>query len=151
MDLLFKILWIILAVLALITIYIIARKFARIMNSKNLMQRDIEMYKINYSEQETLSHLDFIIEECLDYYVAMHLTPKQLYYINNATETEIVNKLGEIIPARISPTLYSKLSLIYDSNQIASVIGEKIYSKVLEYVIQFNVQDENRQKNIKTE
>lgn len=144
MELLFKILWIILAVFTLITIYVIARKFARIMNSKNLMQRDIEMYKINYSEQDTLAHLNFIIEECLDYYIAMYLTPKQLYYINNSTEKEIVDKLGEMVPARISPTLYSKLSLIYDSSQIASVIGEKIYTKVLEYVIQFNVQNESK-------
>lgn len=147
MELVFKIIYIILVVIALAVIYSIARKFAKIMNSKNLMERDIEMYKINYSEVAILSHLDFIITECLDYYIAMELTPKNLYYINNAAETEIVNKLGEIVPSRISPTLYSQLSLVYDSSQIASVIGEKIYTKVLEYVIEFNVQNENREKN----
>ena len=150
MELLFKTIYVILAVATLILAYIIARKFARVMNSKNLMERDIEMYKIKYSEQDILTHLDFIITECLDYYIAMTFTPKNLYYINNNTETEIINKLGEIVPARISPTLYSQLSLIYDANQIASVIGEKIYTKVLEYVIQFNVQNEHKnEKNNK--
>lgn len=149
MELLFKIIYIILALLTLFTIYVISRRFARIINSKVLYDRDIEMYKLKFSEQEILSHLDFIIEECLDYYIAMHITPKQLYYINNSTETEIVNSLGQIVPDRISPTLYSQLSLIYDTNQIGTVIGEKIYTKVLEYVIQFNIQNEHMNKNKK--
>lgn len=146
MELIFKISYIILIMYALSLTYIIARKFAKIMNSKNLMLRDIEMYKINYSEQDIMNHLNFIIEECLDYYIAMILTPKQVYYINTTTEKEIISNLGEIVPKRISPTLYSKLSLIYDPNQIASVIGEKIYTKVLEYVIQFNVQNDRIDK-----
>lgn len=146
MDLAFRIIYIILIISTLITANQIAKKFARIMNSRNLMERDIEMYKMKYSEQDILSHLEFIIDECLEYYVAINLAPKSLYYINNTTETEIVNKLGEIVPSRISPTLYSQLSLIYDSSQIASVIGEKIYLKVLGYVIEFNVQNEAKNK-----
>lgn len=146
MELVFKIIYIVLIVATLITVYSIARKFAKIINSKNLMMRDIEMYKIKYSEQDILFHLDFIISECLEYYVTMYITPKNLYYINNNTETEIVNKLSEMVPSRISPTLYSQLSLIYDSNQIASVVGEKIYLKVLEYVIEFNVQNDHKNK-----
>ena len=146
MNLIIEILWIILAAAGLYIINASTKRFTKVINSKNLMQRDMEMYKIKFSEQDILSHLDFIIEECLDFYIAMELTPKNLYYINNSLETEITNKLGEIIPSRISPTLYSQLSLIYDSNQIANVIGEKIYTKVLEYVIQFNVQNERNPK-----
>lgn len=138
-DLIFKIIYIVLAVSTLITLYTIARKFARIMNCKILFERDIQMYKLQFSEQDILKHLDFIIEEFLDYYVVMNITPKQIYYINNSMETEMVNVLGEVIPTRISPALYSKLSLIYDNNQIGTIIGEKIYTKVLEYVIEFNV------------
>lgn len=145
-ELLFKIIYVILILAALIIIWTSTRLIANIMNSKNLMYRDIEMYKIKFSEQEILSHLNYIITECLEYYIAMTLTPKQLYYINNSTETEIINKLGEIVPTRISPTLYSQLSLIYDSGQVATVIGEKIYLKVLEYVIEFNVANEHKNK-----
>lgn len=144
MDILFKFLYIILGVAALGMIYIITRKFAKIINAKILFNRDIEMYKLKFSEQEILAHLDFIIEECLDYYIAMKFTPKQLYYINNTLETEIIESLAEIVPNRISSTLYSQLSLIYNTDQIGSVIGEKIYTKVLEYVIQFNVQNESK-------
>jgi len=144
MNKIFEIIWIIIAIIALYTVYIISKKFANVLNSRNLMHRDIEMYKIKFSEQDILAHLNFIIDECLDYYVAINLTPKQLYYINNTIENEITTALGELVPARISPTLYSQLSLIYDSNQIAAVIGEKIYTKVLEYVIQFNVQNDHK-------
>ena len=146
MELVFKIIYIILIIAVLGVIYTTARKFARIANSKILFERDIEMYKLQFSEQEILTHLDFIIEEYLDYYIAMNITPKRLYYINNTIETEIVNALGEAVPTRISPALYSKLSLIYDSSQIGTVIGEKIYTKVLEYVIQFNVSNETKNK-----
>lgn len=146
MDLTFKIIYTILAIIALIMLYTIAKKITRIMNCKILYDRDIEMYKLKFSELEILSHLEFIIDECIDYYVAMKLTPKQLYYINSAMETEMTKELSEIIPERISPTLYSQLSLIYDANQIGSVIGEKIYTKVLEYVIAFNVSNEHKNK-----
>lgn len=146
-ETLFKIIYIVLAIAALVILYASVRLIIVALNSKNLMYRDIEMYKIKYSENEILYHLDFIITECLDYYIAINLTPKQLYYINNKIETEIITKLGEMVPSRISPTLYSQLSLIYDNDQIASVIGEKIYTKVLEYVIEFNVQNDNREKN----
>jgi hypothetical protein len=149
MDLTIKIIWIILAVLALYVIYTSVNKIVKVINSKNLLTRDIEMFKMKFSEVEILSHLDFIITECLDYYIAMTLTPKDLYYINSRVETEIINTLGEIVPARISPTLYSQLSLIYDPEQIPTVIGEKIYTKVLEYVIQFNVQNDSKVKKSK--
>lgn len=149
MELLIEFLWIILAAIMIYTIYISAKRFANTNNNRNLMWRDIEMYKIKFSEQEIISHLDFIIEECLDYYIAMVITPKNLYYINTSLETEITNTLGEIVSSRISPTLYSQLSLIYDESQIATVVGERIYTKVLEYVIQFNIQNENKSKNKK--
>ena len=141
MDLAIKIIWIILALLILYTVYVSVNKIVKVVNSKNLLMRDIEMFKMKFSEEEILNHLDFIITECLDYYVAMTLTPKGLYYINTQLETEITNNLGEIVSARISPTLYSQLTLIYDPSQISNVIGEKIYTKVLEYVVQFNVQN----------
>ena len=147
MELIFKIIYVILAVSTLIIVYLIAGRFARIMNTKILFNRDIEMNKLKFSELEILSHLDFIIEECLDYYIAINLTPKQLYYISNHIEKEIIDYLGEVVPSRISPTLYSQLSLVYDSSQIGTVIGEKIYTKVLEYVIRFNVQNDSQQKN----
>lgn len=148
-ELLFKVIYIVLFINALAIIYSSVKLIVDVINSRNLMQRDIEMYKIKFSEQDILHHLDFIIEECLDYYIAMYITPKQIYYISNAVETEIVTKLGETVQSRISPTLYSQLSLIYDSSQVGTVVGEKIYTKVLEYVIQFNVQNEHMRKNKK--
>ena len=151
MDTLFNTLWIILAAITLFVIYKIANRFARIMNSKNLMERDMEIYKIKYDETTILSHLDFIIQECFDYYVAMNVTPKQVYYINNNMEQDITNALAEMVELRISSTLYTQLSLIYDNSQIGKVIGEKIYTKVLEYVIEFNINYEHTQKNKKSE
>lgn len=150
MELIFKIIYIVLILTSLIFLYVIAKMFTEVAKIKVYMDRDIEMYKLKFSEQEILSHLDFIIEECLDYYIAMNITPKQLYYINNSTETEIVNALSSMVPERLSPTLYSQLSLIYNTDKIGTVIGEKIYTKVLAYVIEFNIQNDSiDKKNIK--
>lgn len=136
----------VLFLLLIITINISVNKIVKVINSKNLIHRDIEMYKIKYSEEEILLHLDFIIQDYIDYYVAIEFTPKQLNYINNKMEKEIMDKVTAIVSERISPTLYSQLSLIYDSSQIGKVIGEKIYIKVLEYVIQFNAVKEQIKK-----
>lgn len=149
MELIFKIIYIALILTSLIFLYVIAKMFTKVVRTKVYMDRDIEMYKLKFSEQEILSHLDFIIEECLDYYIAMNITPKQLYYINNSAETEIVNALSTMVPERLSPTLYSQLSLIYNTDKIGTIIGEKIYTKVLAYVIEFNIQNDNMEKNIK--
>ena len=144
MEIAFKIIYISLALITIITLSSIARKFANIIQTKNLINRDIEMYKMQYSEQDILSHLDYIIQECLDYYIAITLAPKRLNYISNSMEKEMLDKLSETVQARISPALYTKLSLVYNSDQIGIVIGEKIYTKVLEYIIQFNVENENK-------
>ena len=145
MEITFKIIYIILALIAVFVVYIISNRFVKVINAKNLIERDIEMYKIQYSEQDILTHLDYIIQECLDYYIAMTLAPKRLSYISSSMETEMLDKLGETVQSRISPTLYSKLSLIYSADQIGIIIGEKIYTKVLEYIIQFNVENENKE------
>ena len=145
MEIAFKIIYIILALIAVFVVYIISNRFVKVINAKNLIERDIEMYKIQYSEQDILTHLDYIIQECLDYYIAMTLAPKRLSYISSSMETEMLDKLGETVQSRISPTLYSKLSLIYSADQIGIIIGEKIYTKVLEYIIQFNVENENKE------
>lgn len=140
-ELVFKIIYVILSIIGLGIIYIIAKNITKAINNKNLILRDVEMYKIKYSEEEISAHLDFIINECFDFYIVMNLMPKNLDYINNNTEKEIIKHLSEIVPERISSTLYSQLSLIYNSNQVPKIIAEKIYSRVLEYVLNYNIQN----------
>lgn len=130
----------------LLTIHASIKLIVNAIRMKSTMQRDIEIYKIKYSEEEILKHLDFIITECFEYYIAMNITPKEIYYINSKMETEMLNKLAVIVSERISPTLYTQLSLIYDSSQLSTVIGEKIYARVLEYVLPFNVENEKMNK-----
>ena len=142
----FKIIYIILILLGLLTIHSCVKLVINSINTKTMVQRDIQIYSIKYSEEEILKHLDFIITECFDQYIAMNITPKEIYYITSKMETEMLDKLATIVSERISPTLYTQLSLIYDSSQLSSVIGEKIYAVVLAYVLPFNVENEKINK-----
>lgn len=140
-----EIIKLIISVLALFIMVVVCNRLTKIINSKYILQRDLEARSIKYSEDEILGHLNYIINEALNEYIIMNLKPKNVYYITNSMENEINTKLAEVIPLRISPTLYTQLQLIYDPDYIGLMIGTKIYMNVLEYVLTFNI--ENGQQN----
>lgn len=144
-----EIIKLVLTVILLFVLVTVFNRFIKVLNSKYILQRDMETRSIKYSEEEILGHLNYIIEEALDQYVIMNIKPKGIYYISNSMENELNEVLAESIPARISPTLYSQLQLIYNPEIIGTVIGEKIYMNVLSYVLNFNINNEQEQKNKK--
>ena len=139
-----QILWLAITLIAIIVFYVSVRSITRCINNKIFSTKEISMLSIKYDKDLIISHLDFIINEALDNYIAMNIVPKNTYYITNQMENDITDKLVDIVSNRIPPLLYSKLSLIYDPGSIGTVIGQRIYTAVLEYVISFNVQNENK-------
>lgn len=141
-----QILWLAITTIAIIIFYTSIKLIITCINNKILTERDIKIYNIKYNEEEILGHLDYIINESLENYIAINLVPKNIYYITNQMENDITNKLIDTISDKISPTLYSKLTLIYDPGVVGTIIGQRIYTAVLEYVISFNIQNENKGK-----
>ena len=93
--------------------------------------------------------MDYIINDTLDQYVIFQLQPKNVYYINNKIEEEIINYMTDHIPDKLSNTLMQQLRLVYNEEYVAEFIASRIYMAVLNYVIEYNVNNspEKNDKN----
>ena len=107
---------------------------------------------ITYKETEVLEHLQYIIQQCLDYYHLFYIiaAPKEIYTINSAIQEQIIAYLTEEVPARISPILHDQLALIYSESSLGKVIGEFIYMVVQDFSINFNTEMEKNLASQKT-
>lgn len=112
------------------------------------LQSDVVIRDTKYSEEEIIKHLDYVITEALDEYVMLNISPKNIYYINTKLENQIVEYLSEEIPTRISKTLITHLSFIYDNEYIGTFLGKHIYMLVLNYCLNFNINNSNEVSNI---
>lgn len=93
-----------------------------------------------YDEAKILTHLQYIIQQCLDYYHLFHIVaaPKEIYTINSTIQQDIIAYLTNEVPNRISPILHDQLAMIYNENTLGKVIGEYIYMVVQDFSISFN-------------
>lgn len=126
--------------------FIIASKIFIKKIKSNITNEPTHNYDADYSEDKILAHLDYIIKEALDEYVLLHIEPKQIYYITNVMENDIRKYVSDEIPKRISPTLIHQLKYIYSKDHIPAFLGTRIYMTVLNYVIEFNLQNYNVDK-----
>lgn len=99
---------------------------------------------VEYDEQEIIAHLDYIVTEAISTYILLNITSKQAYYINSKMEKEMIEKLQNDIPEQISATLLTKLCYIYSRDYVGKFIGQYIYMKITETIVDFNL---NNQKN----
>lgn len=106
------------------------------------LKSDIIIRDTSYNEETIINHLDYIINEALDEYVLLNITPKHIYYINSKIENEIMVYLSEEVPKRISKTLLTHLSFIYDNEYVGEFIGKHIYLILLNYVLTYNINNE---------
>lgn len=133
-----------------ILLYRALNKLVIVLKSKFEFDKDIKSLQINYDEDVILKHLDFVIDETVNDYFIYNIRPKNIYYINNALENEIVEYVSNAVAGKMSPTLQLELSLLYAKDYIGKAVGTRIYRKVLEYILVFNVDNEgNKNKKIK--
>lgn len=135
-DVFFSLRW--MWIIAIILIYKLGKRYLEINAQKISLNRD-ELVKSEYNEAAIIGHLDYIINEALDQYVIFQLQPKNIYYINSKIETEIIEFLTDKVPDRISFKLMQQLELIYNRNFIPEFIGSRIYMIVLNYVLDYNI------------
>ena len=109
----------------IIMLYDLAKKIINIYTRNIALKSDVIIRDTQYKEEDIIKHLDYIIKETLDEY--------------NKIETEIINYLLEEIPKRLSKTLLTHLSFIYNSDYVGEFIGRHIYMIVLEYVLDYNI------------
>lgn len=107
-----------------------------------IIKSDIVIRDTKYNEEEIISHLDYIIKEVLDEYNVLHIAPKQVFYINSKLEKEIINYVSDEVPKRLSNVLLTHLSFIYNKDYIGTFIGMRIYMTILDWVLEYNLQQE---------
>lgn len=140
-----KWLWIVVIIL----IYNLINKALNIFIKKISLESDIIIRDTQYKEDDIVNHLDYIIKEALDEYIILNIKPKEIYYINTKLENAIIEYLSEEIPRRLSKTLITHLSFIYNNEYIGEFIGKHIYIIVLDYVLQYNMESAPETKNNK--
>ena len=130
-----KWLWIVVIILVYRLVKISINEVVR----RTSIKSDITIRDTVYKEDDIIGHLDYIISEALDEYVLLNIKPKNVYYINTKLENKMIDYLSEEVPKRISKTLLTHLSFIYNSDYVGEFIGKHIYMVVLNYVLSYNI------------
>ena len=133
--------------LVVIFIYRLLRIVAVGWAERLTIESDKILRDTNYKEEEIINHLDYIIKEALDEYNLLQLVPKDIQYINTKMEQQILEYLSEEIPKRVSKTLLTHLSFIYDSDYLGDFLGKRIYMSVVNFRLNYNTSQPEAPKN----
>lgn len=135
----------VLIIAAMILVRDVCKKVTSYLKAKNGVAVDTMIRDTKYDEEEIIKHLDYIINEALSEYVVFNINPQNVFYINSKMENEIIEHLTEEIPKRLSHTLLTQLSFIYDDDYIGTFVGRHIYMMVVDFVISFNVEHDKKE------
>ena len=135
----------VLIIAAMILVRDVCKKVTSYLKAKNGVAVDTMIRDTKYDEEEIIKHLDYIINEALSEYVVFNINPQNVFYINSKMENEIIEHLTEEIPKRLSHTLVTQLSVIYDDDYIGTFVGRHIYMMVVDFVISFNVEHDKKE------
>ena len=135
----------VLIIAAMILVRDVCKKVTSYLKAKHGVVVDTMIRDTKYDEEEIIKHLDYIINEALSEYVVFNINPQNVFYINSKMENEIIEHLTEEIPKRLSHTLLTQLSFIYDDDYIGTFVGRHIYMMVVDFVISFNVEHDKKE------
>ena len=135
----------VLIIAAMILVRDVCKKVTSYLKAKNGVAVDTMIRDTKYDEEEIIKHLDYIINEALSEYVVFNINPQNVFYINSKMENEIIEHLTEEIPKRLSHTLLTQLSFIYDDDYIGTFVGRHIYMMVVDFVISFNIEHDKKE------
>lgn len=129
-----------LLILASITlVVVILYIFKKIKNLKK--QLNLKEYEINVSttiDDNTFGLLDKLISDCFLEYIVLNIEYKDIQYIDSELEQEISKAVAYTVLERLSPTLITKISLVYNVNNLADLVSKRVYLQVLNYSIEKN-------------
>lgn len=128
-----------LIMISMVLLTIVLYLFKSIQNLKK--QINLREYEINVSsliDDTTFGLLDKLISECFAEYVALNVEYKDISYIDANLENEITKAVSYNVSERLSPTLITKVSLVYNINNLSDLITKKVYLHVINYSIEKN-------------
>lgn len=124
----------------LLLLTIILYIFKKVQNLKK--QLNLKEYEINVSttiDDNTFGLLDKLISDCFLEYVVLNVEYKDIQYIDSELEKEITKAVSYMVIERLSPTLITKISLVYNVNNITDLVSKRVYLQVVNYSIEKNM------------
>ena len=106
-------------------------------NTKNKLAR-LKLLLETKVTDEDMSLLDKLIQETFEEYIILNEAYKNIDFINSDEEKRLCSELSKVVAARISEAMFEKMSLVYNKDQIPTVIGNKIYLTIMNYSINTN-------------
>lgn len=128
-----------LILICLLLLAIILYIFKKIQNLKK--QLNLKEYEINVSttvDDNTFNLLDKLISDCFLEYVVLNVEYKEVQYIDSGLEKEITRAVSYMVMERLSPTLITKISLVYNVNNLTDLVSKRVYLQVVNYSIEKN-------------
>lgn len=111
------------------------------MNKHKNNMENLTRYNINVAaniDRSIPGVLEYLIQDCFNDYKIKNLEYKIDEYITPEKEAKIRKDLAEIVTNRLSSATLDKLSLFYNIDSIASILADKIYIIVMDYVVDHN-------------
>lgn len=128
-----------LILICLLLLAIMLYIFKKVQNLKK--QLNLREYEINVSttvDDNTFNLLDKLISDCFLEYVVLNVEYKEVQYIDSALEKEITRAVSYMVMERLSPTLITKISLVYNVNNLTDLVSKRVYLQVVNYSIEKN-------------
>lgn len=111
------------------------------MNKHKNNMENLTRYNINVAaniDRSIPGILEYLIQDCFNDYKIKNLEYKTDEYITPEKEDKIRKDLAGIVTGRLSSATLDKLSLFYNIDSIASILADKIYIIVMDYVVDHN-------------
>lgn len=131
--------------ITLITIWRLVSRSLDIKYQTNKIETD-RLIKDTIIDNNAMDSLDILIKDTLDEYVILEIKPNDIYYINSAMEDKIREYMIDEVTKRISILLMKKLEYICNTEYIGTLIGKRVYFHVMDYVLEFNVNNKRPEK-----
>lgn len=111
-------------------------------NRKMTYDLQNERYNINVNatiDNNIIDFLDSFIEDVFNEYLILNVEFREdRDYINGEVENEMSKEIAYIVMSRMSPAFIDKVSLIYNRQELPTIISHKVHMFTMNYVIKKN-------------
>ena len=122
-------------ILFLVSLVVIANKFVNNKHEEFILTTDFSI---------AIKELDSLISDCIQEYMVMNGLANTTY-INDKLETQIRKETTNLVTAKLSNTLFKKLSYLYNEESVYTVIAARIYIIIMNFTIQTNEKARNNE------
>lgn len=108
-------------------------KFNRILKEKNMF------FNMNINK-DMMDIVDKFIEDSIMQYRLKYLTENDEIYLTSKKQEEMVRSVLRDVLENMSPSLYEKMTLVYNKNKLEDIIYLKVSTSIISFIGSINGQ-----------